>query len=80
MTQMETKLKLVKILPNGSCIKILEDALQRAKSGELHAVAIAGILGNGYISTCYSSNQNAVGLMGAVQVLNNRLLDLFKVP
>ncbi len=78
--QTQPNLKLVKLLPNGSCIQVLEAALQKAKSGELHAVAIAGILGDGYISTAYSSNQNAIGLMGAVQVLNNRLLDLFKVP
>lgn len=55
-------------------IALLERTLERAKSGELRSVAIAGITQNGYATTEWHSEGELFALCGAVTWLSSRII------
>lgn len=55
------------------CVKLLEDALERARAGEMAALAIAWIELNGVAHTSASAADRGVEQIGAVACLLYRL-------
>jgi hypothetical protein len=67
------KLHLLALPPCGDVIEYIETALDRAKSGELRAVAIAGVTRGSGITTCYTFGDADWRLLGfAVHCLDVR--------
>lgn len=56
------------------CVKTLENMLERAKSGELTGVAVAGVDAEGFSYSAYEGGENIATLIGAVERLKYRLL------
>lgn len=54
-------------------VELLENALKRAKSGELRSVAIAGICANFDATTAYEHEDHIFSLLGAVTYLQGRI-------
>lgn len=67
---------------NASVVSELEDLLVMARSGELQAVAVAGLLSDGSSRTLSSGTAESRGLvtfqalLGAVMILQHRLIAL----
>lgn len=77
-------MKLVQLQPaksnNENVVKTLQDALDMAKAGKIKSVSITAICTNTDIYTAYDTNGNAVELLGGLQILQKRLLNLFEIP
>ena len=54
-------------------VKTLEGALERARSGEIVAVAIATIMANGSGGTSFAGAARPIELLGAIGILRARL-------
>lgn len=59
--------------PVESVVAILEKALERAKSGELRSIALAGTLGNNDATTAYDYENGIFALLGALTYLQGRI-------
>jgi hypothetical protein len=57
-------------------VELLERALEKAKSGELRSVAIAGIKQNSNALTQWHSEGELFALCGAVSWLSSRMVEL----
>lgn len=57
-----------------SVVETLEAALQQAKDGDIVAVGVAILRPNGAANAGFSDSDNCVGLLGAVEILRNRVL------
>lgn len=55
-------------------IGILEQMLERARSGEVVAVAVAGVCMDGAITTVFSKSPNVGTFVGAVEIVKARIL------
>ena len=62
--------------PNETVIKLLEDLLHRANSGDLQAIAIAGTTGDGSVLNCFSAEYYTMSLLGELRLLERDLIDL----
>lgn len=69
-----TPLKTVPKASNEDAVQRLEEALGRAKAGEIVAVAIAAVLDNGAISRGWSRADPTGPLIGAVAYLQHELI------
>ena len=54
-------------------VQLLEHALNRAKSGELRSIAIAGVCANFDATTAYEHEDHIFALLGAVSYLQGRI-------
>jgi hypothetical protein len=54
---------------------MLEDMLQRARAGEVVAIAIVGITRDGSALRFWEANGRAIELVGGVAILQNRMID-----
>lgn len=54
-------------------VQLLENALKRAKSGELRSIAIAGVCGNHDATTAYEHEDHIFALLGALNYLQARI-------
>ena len=59
---------------NPDVVGLLEEWLSRAKDGKLHAVAIAAVHPDGAVSTDWSAGGRLIGVIGAVAILNHRVM------
>jgi hypothetical protein len=57
-------------------VEMLEDWLQRAREGQFDGVAICGVLKSGEVETNVAQHNQHPALIGAVTVLQTRLLRL----
>lgn len=60
-------------LANQSCIELLEDWLERAKSGEVISVAIAGVTSDNNTTSQWSDLTHAALTIGALHFLVARI-------
>lgn len=61
--------------PNAETVALLEKVLERAKAGELQAVALTGVLSDGCLITAFTSHQPAIfTVLGGLQWLTARLM------
>lgn len=60
---------------NAESVQILKDYLSLAESGEIQAVAIASVRQDGSSQTQSSSTDHFQTLIGAVAVLQHRMID-----
>lgn len=61
--------------PVPSVVEVLEDMLQRARSGEIVATALVGITKDGGILRFWASNGRSIELIGGVSIMQSRLID-----
>lgn len=61
--------------PNRETVEFLESLVERAKTGDIKAVAIAMITEADGAVTCYVSSNRKFSLIGAVSWLHQRLLN-----
>jgi len=64
---------LVQPAPEPTVVKRLEDMLERARTGEIVCVAVAGVLRGGGIATCWSAGDYFWPLTGALAHLTHRI-------
>lgn len=73
--------KLVKLVSrpeqaSNEVVRLLTDALERAKAGEISGVAIAGVCPDGSISTAWSFTDGGKWIaLGALENMKYRLLE-----
>lgn len=60
--------------PVPSVVEMLEDMLQRARAGEIVAVAIVGITRDGSAMRFWEPNNRSIELVGGVSIMQNRLI------
>ncbi len=76
MTKRRAKLRVLEAEPIAEdVIAKLEEALERAKLGELSSVAIAVVYRSGCSGQSWSQCQSLPALIGSVATLNHKLLD-----
>ena len=63
--------------PNSGAVALLRDVLARAESGETVGVAIVEEFANGSIGTSFVG-RSYVALLGAVQILADRITNSFR--
>jgi len=61
--------------PNPSVIKLLEDALEMAKAGELISVAVVGAYSDGCTMEMFEARHRVMALLGALRVLEREIMD-----
>lgn len=65
------------ITPNGQpvelVVELLEDLLKRAKTGEVRAVAVAGVCQNGSVTSAYQHENHIFALLGGLTYLSGRI-------
>lgn len=65
----------VKAKPRQDMVEMLEDLLQRAKSGELQGVAVAGALSNCRTFNCFLTGGYTMALVGEIHILARDVID-----
>ncbi|QIG69482.1 hypothetical protein EVB79_112 [Rhizobium phage RHph_N3_13] len=68
--ELKTRTKIV----NESCVELLESWLERAKSGEVQTVAIAGLTDSSSSTTQWSEIDHVQALLGALKILEARIV------
>jgi hypothetical protein len=68
-------LRTTAVTDRESVVHTLEKMLQHAREGHLQAVAIAWVGATGGINAAWSENSNAASILGAVSLLQYRLLN-----
>lgn len=64
---------------NAESVAILKEYLAMAEAGEIQAVAVAGVRGDGSTQTQSSSTDHFQTLLGAVAVLQHRMIEECRV-
>lgn len=54
-------------------IQVLEETLERAKSGEIRSVAIAGVCANHSVTTTWAHEDQIFALLGGLAYLQGRI-------
>ena len=62
--------------PSQVIIDILKEMLERAESGSVQAIAIAGVTGNGESFNCFDGEVYPMSLIGELRVLEREVIDL----
>lgn len=62
-----------------SAVETLEVALAQARAGEIASIAIAVVRPNGAVNTAFSATTEAARLMGAVALLQRRVIENVEV-
>jgi hypothetical protein len=70
-----TILKFVKEEASSDVIDIIEDALQKAKDGEIASVLIACLLTDGTTCHSFSNTNSSAAMMGAIEAAKYRFLN-----
>lgn len=73
----DTKIVELKTRPakqNAETIRLLKQWLAMAETGELQIIAMAGILSDGASQSCASSSDDIQRLLGAIAILNYRIM------
>jgi hypothetical protein len=68
------ELKTRTTIVNESCVELLEEWLERARSGEIHTVAIAGLTDQSSSITQWSEIDHVQALLGALRILEARVV------
>lgn len=66
----------IKNKPNQEIIDILKDVLDRAESGNIQSIAIAGVTGNAQTLNVFSGAVEPIALIGELRVLEREIIDL----
>jgi hypothetical protein len=73
MSVVELKTRASRI--NAEAISLLKDHLAKAEAGEIEAVALASVLSDGSCLTTSSANDHFQALLGAISILQHRMID-----
>ena len=57
-------------------IEILEDMLERAKSGDIQSIAVAAVTNSAQTLNCFSGDYYPISLIGELRVLEREIIDL----
>lgn len=68
------KLKVVPKRKYPDVVACLRSVMDEAKAGDVSSVAVAVVRPNGFINAMFSESDNAPGMMGAVSLLQHRLI------
>lgn len=66
----------VKKSTNKETIDILEDMLERAKSGDIQSIAVAAVTNSCQTLNCFSGDYYPMSLIGELRVLEREVIDL----
>lgn len=62
--------------PDEAMVKMAEEFLERAKSGEIQSVAIAGVTGNGGVFNQFVGGFRTMALIGEMRLLERDIIDI----